>query len=50
MFQVLYLTRIDGDGRGGAALSMKHITNKPIKYIGVGERIDDLEPYFTRKE
>ena len=39
----IILTRIDGDGRGGAALSMKHITNKPIKYIGVGEKIDDLE-------
>jgi len=41
----ILLTRIDGDGRGGAALSMKHITNKPIKYIGVGEKIDDLEVF-----
>ena len=41
----IILTRIDGDGRGGAALSMKHITNKPIKYIGVGEKIDDLEMF-----
>ena len=40
------LTRVDGDGRGGAALSMKHITNKPIKYIGVGEKIDDLELFY----
>ena len=39
----IILTRIDGDGRGGAALSMKYVTNKPIKYIGVGEKIDDLE-------
>ncbi|MDA7606365.1 signal recognition particle protein [Pelagibacteraceae bacterium] len=39
----ILLTRVDGDGRGGAALSMKHITNKPIKYIGVGEKVDDLE-------
>ena len=39
----IILTRVDGDGRGGAALSMKHITGKPIKYIGVGEKIDDLE-------
>jgi len=38
----IILTRIDGDGRGGAALSMKHITNKPIKYIGVGKKIYDL--------
>jgi signal recognition particle subunit SRP54 len=42
----IILTRIDGDGRGGAALSMKHITNKPIKYIGVGEKIDDLEVFY----
>ena len=39
----IILTRVDGDGRGGAALSMKHITGKPIKYIGVGEKIKDLE-------
>ena len=46
---IIILTRIDGDGRGGAALSMKHITNKPIKYIGVGEKIDDLK-YFILTE
>ena len=39
----IILTRVDGDGRGGAALSMKQITGKPIKYIGVGEKIDDFE-------
>ena len=39
----IILTRIDGDGRGGAALSMKYVTGKPIKYIGVGEKITDLE-------
>jgi signal recognition particle subunit SRP54 len=39
----IILTRVDGDGRGGAALSMKHMTNKPIKYIGVGEKIEDFE-------
>tara|TARA_B100000287_G_C20671306_1_gene793468 strand:+ start:3107 stop:4483 length:1377 start_codon:yes stop_codon:yes gene_type:complete len=39
----IILTRVDGDGRGGAALSMKEISNKPIKFIGVGEKIDDLE-------
>ena len=39
----IILTRVDGDARGGAALSMKHITGKPIKYIGVGEKITDLE-------
>ena len=37
------LTRVDGDSRGGAALSMRFITNKPIKFIGVGEKINDLE-------
>ncbi len=39
----IILTRIDGDSRGGAALSMKYITKKPIKFMGVGEKIDDLE-------
>ena len=45
----IILTRVDGDGRGGAALSMKHITNKPIKYIGVGEKIDDLEIFYPER-
>ncbi len=39
----IILTRADGDARGGAALSMKNVTGKPIKYIGVGEKITDLE-------
>tara|TARA_Y100001970_G_C14173907_1_gene825798 strand:+ start:74 stop:1426 length:1353 start_codon:yes stop_codon:yes gene_type:complete len=39
----IILTRVDGDARGGAALSMKHVTGKPIKFIGVGEKITDLE-------
>ncbi len=39
----IILTRVDGDAQGGAALSMKHVTGKPIKYIGVGEKITDLE-------
>ena len=39
----IILTRVDGDARGGAALSMKHITGKPIKYIGVGEKVSDFE-------
>ena len=42
----IILTRIDGDSRGGAALSMKHVTGKPIKYIGVGEKITDLEIFY----
>ena len=39
------LTRVDGDARGGAALSMRHVTGKPIKFIGVGEKTDQLEPF-----
>ena len=39
----IILTRVDGDARGGAALSMKQVTGKPIKFIGVGEKITDLE-------
>lgn len=45
----IILTRVDGDGRGGAALSMKSITNKPIKLIGVGEKIDDLEAFHPKR-
>ena len=41
----IILTRVDGDGRGGAALSMKGVTGKPIKYIGVGEKVEDLEAF-----
>jgi len=41
----IILTRVDGDGRGGAALSMKQTTGKPIKFIGVGEKIDDFETF-----
>ena len=41
----IILTRVDGDVRGGAALSIKHVTGKPIKYIGVGEKISDLEMF-----
>ena len=41
----IILTRLDGDGRGGAALSMKETINKPIKFIGVGEKIDDFEVF-----
>ena len=41
----IVLTRMDGDGRGGAALSMKHVTGCPIKFIGAGEKISQLEPF-----
>jgi len=39
------LTKLDGDSRGGAALSVRHVTGKPIKYIGVSEKVDGLEPF-----
>ncbi len=39
------LTKTDGDARGGAALSVRHITGKPIKFLGVGEKTDALEPF-----
>ena len=41
----MVLTRVDGDGRGGAALSMRAVTGKPIKLIGTGEKIDALEDF-----
>ena len=42
----IVLTRVDGDGRGGAALSMKFATNTPIKFMGVGEKIDQLDVFY----
>jgi signal recognition particle subunit SRP54 len=41
----IVLTKMDGDARGGAALSMRAVTGKPIKFAGVGEKLDDLEPF-----
>lgn len=43
------LTKADGDARGGAALSIRHITGKPIKFIGMGEKIDQLEPFHPER-
>lgn len=40
------LTKLDGDTRGGAALSVKHVTGKPIKFVGTGEKLDTIEPFF----
>ncbi|AEI78486.1 signal recognition particle GTPase Ffh [Cupriavidus necator N-1] len=40
------LTKLDGDARGGAALSVRHITGRPIKFVGVGEKLDGLEPFY----
>ena len=40
------MTKLDGDARGGAALSVRHVTGKPIKYVGMGEKLTDLEPFY----
>jgi len=45
----IVLTRVDGDGRGGAALSMRAVTGKPIKLIGVGEKVDAIEPFHPQR-
>lgn len=42
----LIMSRLDGDARGGAALSIKYLTGLPIKYVGVGEKVSDLEPFY----
>jgi signal recognition particle subunit SRP54 len=43
------LTKLDGDARGGAALSMKAVTGKPIKFAGLGEKLDDFEPFHPER-
>lgn len=43
------LTKTDGDARGGAALSVRHITGKPIKFLGMGEKLDALEPFHPQR-
>ncbi|HEY7774682.1 MAG TPA: signal recognition particle protein [Marinagarivorans sp.] len=43
------LTKADGDARGGAALSVRHITGKPIKFLGMGEKVDALEPFYPER-
>lgn len=45
----IILTKLDGDSRGGAALSVRHITGKPIKFIGVSEKVDGLEPFHPER-
>ena len=40
------LTKLDGDTRGGAALSVRYITGKPIKFVGMGEKLDEIEPFY----
>jgi signal recognition particle subunit SRP54 len=43
------LTKLDGDARGGAALSVRHVTGKPIKFAGVGEKLNGLEPFHPER-
>ena len=43
------LTKLDGDARGGAALSVRHVTGKPIKFVGVGEKLAALEPFHPER-
>ncbi len=43
------LTKLDGDSRGGAALSVRHVTGKPIKFVGLGEKLANLEPFHPER-
>lgn len=43
------LTKLDGDTRGGAALSVRHVTGKPIKFVGTGEKLDAIEPFHPER-
>ena len=45
----IILTRADGDGRGGAAISMKHVSNVPIKFLGIGEKIENFEVFHPER-
>lgn len=45
----IVLTKLDGDSRGGAALSVRHVTGKPIKFIGVSEKVEGLEPFHPER-
>ena len=45
----IILTRVDGDARGGAALSMKQVADAPIKFMGIGEKIDEFEPFHAER-
>ncbi len=46
-FDGIVLTKLDGDARGGAALSMKAVTEKPIKFVSIGEKLNDLERFYA---
>ena len=45
----IIMTKLDGDSRGGAALSVKKVTGKPIKFVGVGEKNDALEQFYPER-
>src|SRR5690606_27346953 len=45
----IVLTRMDGDSRGGAALSMRAVTGKPIKLVGIGEKVDELDEFHPSR-
>ena len=45
----MLLTKLDGDARGGAALSVKAVTGKPIKFVGNGEKLDNIEPFHPER-
>ncbi|HET7435985.1 MAG TPA: signal recognition particle protein [Thermoanaerobaculia bacterium] len=45
----IVLTKLDGDARGGAALSIKHVVDRPIKYVGVGEKLTDLDVFYPER-
>ena len=45
----VFLTKLDGDARGGAALSVRAVTGKPIKYAGIGEKLDGIEPFHPER-
>src|SRR5207302_9128218 len=45
----IVLTKLDGDARGGAALSMREVTHRPIKFAGVGEKLDQFEPFYPNR-
>ncbi len=45
----IVLTKLDGDARGGAALSVRHVTGAPIKFVGVSEKMDGLEPFYPER-
>ena len=48
-FDGVVLTKLDGDARGGAALSVRAVTGKPIKYVSVGEKLDQLEEFHPER-